>query len=116
MPIKPIDLQTLFTQLDRVGREKAAERDSNAMQISLAAQQAQKKALESNSSVQATADQVEISEKSINVDDKEEKQAQESPEEGAAEKKKEEGSGAETPPEPEVIKDPKLGNKIDISG
>jgi hypothetical protein len=115
MPIKPIDLQTLFTQLDRVGREKAAERDSNAMQISLAAQQAEKKALEENSSVQGTADQVEISEKAINIDDKEEGQAPQNPGD-EAEKKKEPSAEAELPPEPEVIKDPKLGNKIDISG
>jgi hypothetical protein len=114
MPIKPIDLQTLFTQMDKVGREKAAERDTSAMQVSLQAAQSQKKAAEQNTSVQGTRDDTEVSKKGINIDEKEEQGAA-SADEGDRGGPPDDGNEPEKP-EAEVIRDPGLGTKIDISG
>ena len=43
MAIAPIDLQTLFTQLDKVGRAQAAQRESQVLQQSIQGAQLQKK-------------------------------------------------------------------------
>jgi hypothetical protein len=108
MPIRPIDLQTMLMQLHQVGREQAAEKEGAALQASMQGAVAKRKEIEASGAVKRP----------------------ESPKEGAravAEKKsgtsgsEEEGEGAEEESKEEdrreeIVRDPDLGNKVDLSG
>ena len=116
MPIKPIDLQTLFTQMDRVGRERAAEKEIAAAQKSIQGAVIQKKAEEKARSVQKTDEAKDEADQSVAIrDDESSRRGKER--EAAGEKKQED----EESPEPEktveeVIRDKRLGGNIDILG
>jgi hypothetical protein len=112
MPIKPIDLQTLFSQLDRVGREQSAGKDGAAIQGAVHGAAMQKRAEERARSVQKAPDSDESESAKVSADG-----------EGGA------GTGGEAPagegekegdregkPEIEIIRDPGLGTKVDLSG
>jgi hypothetical protein len=43
MAIQPIDLQVLFTQLDKIGKDQAVQRDGHAIQQAMQGVQIQKK-------------------------------------------------------------------------
>ncbi len=112
MAIHPIDLQTLYAQMEKVGRQQGAEQ-----QLAANAQEAQqeKNKLEAEkrlSSVQVI-EQGNQENLKINKDGKQNSEERETtkkkkesvvPEEDAAQKKD------------EYIKDPYLGQRIDISG
>jgi hypothetical protein len=113
MPIKPIDLQTLFSQVDRVGREQSAGKEGAALQGAARADAAQKRAEERARAVQRSADSDDAASKGVNPDGrgkagKSASEGKEGDEEGEKEK------AAES--EEEVIRDPELGTKIDLSG
>ncbi len=107
MPIKPIDLQTLFLQMNKVGKEQAAVKDGAVLQQSIqSAVQAKKREDEVRSVQKPQAD-----EGAGRIGDRESK----SPAgEESEEKRKDRDSGE--PEEPEVVKDPDLGRRIDIQG
>jgi hypothetical protein len=107
MPIKPIDLQTLFLQMERVGKQQHIEKEGAVLQQSLHGAALQKKNDETARAVKAVTDDQKGAE--AVKDEKDGSSA--TPQEG--EKKKEPeagGSGKET------IKDPALGGHIDITG
>ena len=108
MAIQPIDLQTLFTQLDKVGKEQAAQKDGSAIQQALQGAQAQKKAEEQIQSVNEAQNMGEGAER---VKDRNTRKRQsDSGKRGHAETSEEEE------PDAEVIRDPSLGTHIDVSG
>ncbi len=108
MPIRPIDLQTLLMQMSQVGRDQAVEKDGPALQAAMQGAAAQKKEIDSKEAVRRP----------------------EEPKDGSAPVKERGGRGrgqaskggqeeAEEPeeePRDEVVRDPSLGNKVDLSG
>jgi hypothetical protein len=107
MAIQPIDLQTLFTQIDKVGKAQAEQREGLAIQQSLQSVQMQKKNDIRNESVNGTQDTEEGAER---VKDRSAGSAA-----GGEEERKKREEEAETPERP-VIKDTSVGKIIDLSG
>jgi hypothetical protein len=108
MPIRPIDLQTLLMQMSQVGRDQAIEKDGPALQSAIQGAVTQKKEIENKEAVRGAED----------------------PKEGAAAIKDRQGrpggkggqkaeEDAEEPdgkaPE-EIVRDPSLGNRVDLLG
>ncbi|MDR2551749.1 MAG: hypothetical protein LBD31_01080 [Treponema sp.] len=107
MAISPIDLQTLFTQVDKVGKQEAAQRTGTAIQQSIQQAQIQQKTDERIRSVNEAQDAGEGAEGVRNRNGG-------GPGHESGGRRKEE-AGKETPPPEEVIRDPALGKNIDIS-
>lgn len=109
MAISPLDLQTLFTQMDKVGRQEAAQRDGAAILQSI--QQA-KQQQQTDERVRSVNEAQNTGEGSEAIKDKNGGRAGQeqdgkknlSPEE-AEENGEEEG----------IIRDPDLGRNIDVS-
>jgi hypothetical protein len=113
MAIQPIDLQTLFTQLDKVGKTQAAQKEGLAAQQALQNVQTQRKTEEHIQSVNEAQNTGEGAEK-VNDHGGRKNNA----EEGEAREGKDAGNG-ETEAEEEtrfLIRDPALGRNIDMSG
>jgi hypothetical protein len=114
MAIQPIDLQTLFTQVDKVGKTQAAQKEGLAVQQAIQAVQTQQKNEANIQSVSATPELGDGTEK---VDDEGRSRGQ-----GFAEGEGDNaGQGGEENGEEEEKKkpvnwDPALGRRIDISG
>jgi hypothetical protein len=111
MAIQPIDLQTLFTQADKVGKTQVAERDGAALHQAMQGTQLQRRLDEQIRSVneaQNTGD--DGTEK---VKDRE-AQTQDG---GKRKKNRKEGGNPDEEQEPKAIvfSDPRLGRNIDIS-
>ena len=107
MPIKPIDLQTLFAQLERVGRQQSAEKQGAALHQSLHIAALQKKEDDSAHSVKAVKDDQKGAEA---VKDDTEGGARQQGSEERGEKREGDGEPKET------VKDPALGGHVDITG
>ena len=109
MAIQPIDLQTLFSQIDKVGRAQMAAREGHAMQQAFHGAELQRKTEEQIQSVNETQN---------TGDDGAEKIKDRGPQTDDNSKKKNPQSGdreddrAET--EKQVYSDPRLGRNIDI--
>jgi hypothetical protein len=112
MAIQPIDLQTLFTQLDKVGKTQAAQREGQHIQEVLQQIQSQKK-IEEN--VQAVNEAQETGEGAEKVKDG---KGQGASNQGGGKEKAGEKEGEESPADSKAgfIRDPTLGRNIDISG
>jgi hypothetical protein len=113
MAIQPIDLQTLFTQMDKVGKVQAAQREGAQLQASLQGLENQRKAEERVQSVneaQNTGDGAE------GINDNAGRGAF-----GEGRKRKNSGETGEEEDDQkekhaEIIRDPALGRNIDFSG
>ena len=109
MPIRPIDLQTLLMQLGQVGRDQAVEKDGAVLQSAVQGAAAQRRQGESKEAVRKPE---ELKDGAAPVSERQGK--------GQTEKRRSEGEkGEETGeahPEEEVVRDPELGNRIDLSG
>jgi hypothetical protein len=115
MAIQPIDLQTLFTQLDKVGKNQAFEKDGLAIQQALQGIQMQKKTedqIQSVNEAQNTGDGAE------GVKERERRKRDESAgkEDLRNESGKEGGKGSAAEKTLFIIRDPALGKNIDVSG
>jgi hypothetical protein len=113
MAIQPIDLQTLFTQLDKVGKAQSAQREGLTVQHDLQGVQMQRKTEEHIQSVNEAQDMGEGAEK---INDRGHRRGKEQGSGEDAEKEKpspEEEDGEEK--KILVIRDPALGRNIDIS-
>ena len=106
MAIAPIDLQTLFTQVDKVGKAQALEREGQALQQALQNVQLQKKSEEHVNQVNEAQNTGEGAEK-INDHDREHAQQQNSSKKNKKDEEEKEQAS--------VLSDPALGKKIDIS-
>ncbi|MDR2069188.1 MAG: hypothetical protein LBP71_04900 [Spirochaetaceae bacterium] len=111
MAIQPIDLQTLFTQLDKVGKNQAAQKEGLQIQQALQGDQIQRKTdqrIQSVNEYQDTGEGAEtIRDRAPRKNAGEEKQGREG---------KDENPEDEQPGEPLVFRDPDLGRNIDVSG
>ena len=110
MAIQPIDLQALFTQVDKVGKNQAVLREGQQIQDALQQLQVQRK-LEEN--VQAVNEAQDMGEEAETI--KEQKGRGAHANQGGARGNEEEEESAENE-KPEMIRDPALGRNIDISG
>jgi hypothetical protein len=108
MAIAPIDLQTLFTQVDKVGKTQAAEKDGQILQQSIQQSQLQKKTEENVQSVNEAQNMGEGLEK-VKDRNAEHKQQEENRKGRGHHEEGEEES------KPSFLSDPSLGKNIDIS-
>ena len=108
MGIQPIDLQTLFTQLDKVGKTQFQQTQAAQLQNAMIhdeisrKQAAQKEAVEKTSDIE---DELEVRENDENASSGGQKQ-----------KKKDNSENLVQEKEKEYFSDPGLGQHIDISG
>jgi hypothetical protein len=107
MAIAPVDLQTLFTQVEKIGKAQAAERDGQILHQSIQGAQLQKKteqAINQVNEAQNTGDGTEkVKDRHGQGGSKQNGEKRENEEEAAEEAK------------PSVLTDPSLGKTIDIS-
>jgi hypothetical protein len=111
MAIQPIDLQALFTQLDKVAKAQVVQREGQHIQQALQSLDSQRK-LEEN--VQSVNESQELGEETEKIKDEQGRGAS-----GGAHAnggKPEEPESEEENKKPEMIRDPALGRNIDISG
>jgi len=112
MAIQPIDLQALFSQLDKVGKNQAVLREGLQNQEALQQQQSQKRIEENVQSVNQAQEMGQEAEK-IKDDGK---HGPGSNPGGKKEEAEEEDESAAEEEKPDLIRDPALGRNIDISG
>ncbi|MCL2006751.1 MAG: hypothetical protein FWG77_01565 [Treponema sp.] len=110
MAIQPLDLQAIFSQVDKVGRTQANIREGQQMQDALHQADTQRK-LEQNVKSVNQAQNMGQETMAIKDENREESGAYDAPE--ANEKEKEEEQEVQRP---EIIKDPALGKNLDIEG
>jgi hypothetical protein len=108
MPIRPIDLQTLLMQMSQVGRDQAIEKDGQAVLSAQQAAQAQKRDVEAKEAVTRPE---EPSDGARAIKDRGGSGSQAPGERREEEEGSEGGEGGE-----EVVRDPQLGSKVDLSG
>ena len=110
MAIAPIDLQTLFTQVDKVGRAQVAQREGQALQQAIQGVEIQRKTEENIKQVNEAQNTGEGTDK---INDQSQRQGSDSKKDG----KKKDGSqhNEEAEEHLSVLRDPYLGKKIDIS-
>ncbi|NOY10082.1 MAG: hypothetical protein GXP33_14715 [Spirochaetes bacterium] len=107
MSVLPIDLQTLFAQMNQVGKEQAIQKNISPLHQSLQGTEIAKQTEEKDKSVNETKDVGEGLEKIKDEQKKgKKKEAPKRKDENRQEKKKENG----------IFKDPDLGRHIDIVG
>jgi len=108
MAIAPIDLQTLFTQLDKVGKTHLSQKEGQPLQQAIQAMQIQKKTDEQMLQINEAQNTGEGAEK---VKDRERENQKQS---GNKDKRKQNKSGTEEENH-FVLSDPSLGKNIDIT-
>lgn len=106
MAIQPIDLQVLFARLNQIGREQAAQRDSITQAQAVAANEIAERSEEEDRRVSELSTDEEGPE---SVSD--ENEGRQTRSETHSEREEESES-----PRQEVVRDPDLGQNIDISG
>jgi hypothetical protein len=111
MAIQPIDLQTLYGQLEKIGKSQVQQQAAMQAAREAEMQTNKDKAAQNLNSVQTSE---AGDEKTGRVHDRNESAGQQGGGEASLPAKKKE----ETPPEneKEIVKDPALGHHIDISG
>jgi len=115
MAIAPIDLQTLFTQVDKVGKAQTAQKEGLALQQAIQGAQLQKKTDEQIQQVNETQD---TGEGVDNINDKTHRQKNENKNRYKNQSSQDsEESGDENADDKSFynFRDPSLGNKIDIT-
>ena len=108
MAISPLDLQTLFTQMDKVGKQDTAQREGAALLQSIQnarIQQQNDEKVRSVNEAQNTGEGAEAINDNNGGQAEQENQQGESMEDTGEKDKKNEG----------VIRDPALGKNIDVS-
>jgi hypothetical protein len=109
MPILPIDLQTMFSNMNQVSKDQSVQKEEASAQQSLAGLQQVKKAEENDNSVNETR---EIGD-GVDKISEEEKKKNEKAKKKRGKKNK---SDLQDMDAKEVVKDPLLGHHVDISG
>jgi len=113
MAIQPIDLQTLFTQLDKVAKTQSSEREGAAMHEAIQGAQLQRRTeaqIKSVNDVQNTGE--DGAEK---VKDRGGGGPSSQAHDGGKDKKQKDEKSRQEEAKAAVIHDPSLGRKIDIS-
>jgi fructose-1,6-bisphosphatase len=112
MAIQPIDLQALFTQLDKVGKAQMVQREGQQIQESLQQAESSRK-LEQN--VQSVNQSQEMGKEAETIRD-ENRQKGNSRQGTGAKGKSEEEDDSVNEEGRALIRDPSLGRIVDISG
>ena len=112
MAIQPIDLQTLFSQMDKVAKTQVAQREEYAMHQSIQGTQIQRKTEEHIQSVNETQNTGDDGTEKIK--DRPSSRGGKESDEGKKKDTREETAEQEQAQNP-VISDPRLGKNIDIS-
>jgi MOSC domain-containing protein YiiM len=112
MAIQPIDLQTLFTQLDKVGKNQAMQREGQQIQESIQQMQIQKK---NEQNIQSVNQAQDLGEEAGTIKDEKRHGGREN-ESGARERRQEDEEFPAAEERRELFRDPALGRNIDISG
>jgi len=107
MAITPIDLQTLFTQLDKVGKTQASQKEGLAIQQSIQGVELQKK---TNEQIQQINEAQNTGEGAEKINDHGGGYGQNKKNNGKKKEQKEEEKETVS-----VFNDPSLGKNIDIS-
>jgi hypothetical protein len=112
MAIQPIDLQALFSQLEKVGKVQAGQKEGLQLQQAIQGAHLQQKTEERIQSVNESQD---VSQGPEKVKDRSARKDRDDAErEGATED--ETPGAAENRADPSIIQDPALGNYVDLSG
>jgi hypothetical protein len=106
MALQPIDLQILFSQLDSVAKDAAAQKDGLMLRAAITASALERKIEEKSRSVNEMRDSGEELE-TLNSEKKQ------NPEKNAGRKFAQKGGVQDAGP---FFRDPSLGNYIDIKG
>ncbi|MDR0312869.1 MAG: hypothetical protein LBI14_04670 [Treponema sp.] len=109
--MQPIDLQTLFTQIDKVGRNQTQQKEGLQIQAALQQVQSQKKAEENVRAVNETQNMADDASKI-----KDEESRQHNFYHGKENEEALPSDDEEERPKDALIRDPALGRNIDISG
>ena len=112
MAIQPIDLQALFTQLDKVGKNQAMLREGQQIQDSLQQLHSQRK-LEEN--VRSVNESQKMGDDAETIKDQKGNGSQPGEEDASSRESQEEEVQADDKKQ-DMIRDPALGRNIDISG
>jgi hypothetical protein len=110
MAISPIDLQAIFSQVDKVGKTQAAQREGQTLHQAIQGVQLQRKTEENIQQVNEAQNTGEGAEK---IKDRDSRQEQRHNSGGRNNESKEDETAEET--QASVLRDPYLGRKIDIS-
>ena len=108
MAIQPIDLQTLFTQMDKVAKTQSAEREGLALQQAIQGAQIQRK---TEANIQAVNETQNMGDGAEKVKDR----GAQGQEGGKGKKKDQEEESSPEKNHASFISDPSLGRNIDIS-
>ena len=108
MAITPVDLQTIFSQVDKVGKAQAAQKEGQALHQAMQGVQIQKKTEEQIQQVNEAQNTGEGAEK---VNDNSKRHNDGNPRKQREETRKEEDEKKNI----SVLSDPSLGKNIDIS-
>jgi len=112
MAIQPIDLQALFTQLDKVAKSQVIQREGQQIQEALQQAQSQRK-LEQN--IQSVNQSQQMGEEAATIKD-EQRRGTHANQGGAMGKQEKEEEPDPDEEEQDFIRDPALGRNLDISG
>ncbi|MDR1985854.1 MAG: hypothetical protein LBP88_02640 [Treponema sp.] len=112
MAIQPIDIQTLFTQVEKVGKIQASQKEGLAIQQALQGIQVQKKV---EAQIQSVNEPQNMGEGSEGVRDRNPRKQPE--EEGTGREEAGGNTEKDSIADPvSIIRDPTLGKNIDING
>ena len=114
MAIQPIDLQTLFTQMDKVGKNQILQKEGLQIQATLQQAESQKKAEEQVRSVNQAQDMGYGTSK-IKDENSHPQNPENAPEDEKKEKEEAKNNDTAAVKNP-YFRDPALGRNIDISG
>ena len=109
MAITPIDLQTIFTQVDKVSRAQLAEREGQALSQRIQGAEVQRKTEEQINQINETQNTGEGADK---IKDRNPDGSQR---QGGGSKEKKNKEEKEAEGKLSVVSNPFLGNKVDIS-
>ena len=112
MSVNPLDLQVNFTQMNQVGKQQSMQKDSEVLRQDQASQMVNKEGEKDAEYVPETKD---LSEGPGKVKDKEEKSNKRNKNKKSEKEEKNEEKEEEID-ESKNLKDPDLGQKIDIMG
>jgi hypothetical protein len=115
MAIQPIDLQTLFTQIDKVGKLQVSQKEGLVLQQAIQSVESQRRTDEYIQSVNEAQNTGRGTEQ---INDRNARKRKSGEDAGGEEGRKAQNPG-ETPEKTasvRVIKDPALGRNIDFSG
>ncbi|MBN2439826.1 MAG: hypothetical protein JXJ04_00715 [Spirochaetales bacterium] len=110
MPLLPIDLQTMFSHLNQIGKDQAVQKDAAHLHQSLQGMEIAKDAKVKDESVNETD---EIKEGIEKIKDEEKNKGNETK---AEQKKREKEEADKKNEEKQFFKEPYLGHHIDITG